>query len=208
MVHGTSAPKFRRVRLAGARAPSTEAALPRALEMNPFLYTPEEYAQRRMRHGGTLVAPAQFVPLDSARHLRATRMALRKRQLARAASDAVRDAEIARAIAKAVRREKHARAVAAAAAQAGVAVQHVAVQHVVSTGDVIFATPEAAQLLCGDQDVEWVDVDSSSDGEADAHAHRRQSALRHRKRFARSKARRGVPRARASKGQHSAKMRR
>lgn len=176
--------------------------------MNPFLYTPEEYAQRRMRHGGMLVAPAQFVPLDSARHIQSTRMKLRKKQLARAATDAVRDAEIARAISKAVRREKHARAMAAAHACAA----SVAVQHVVSTSDVIFATPEAAQLLCGDQDIEWVDVDDCSDGEcvsADERAHRRrQKALRHRTRFARAKARRGLPRPHGTRAQHSTKMRR
>lgn len=208
MVHGTSAAKFRRVRLPGARTPTAEAPAPRALEMNPFLYTPEEYAQRRMRHGGMLVAPAQFVPLDSARHLQSTRMKLRKKQLARAATDAIRDAEIARAIAKAVRREKHARAVAAAQGCA----TSVTVQHVVSTSDVIFATPEAAQLLCGDQDIEWVDVDDSSDGEcrsADERAHRRrQSVMRHRTRLARSKARRGLPKTRSSRAQHSTKMRR
>jgi len=161
MVHGTSSSKrFKRVKLVENRAGSASGmqASGRGTEIiNPFLYAPEEIAQQRRRHGGCLIAPAQFVPLDSARRKQHTPMTLRKKQLSRAATEAERNAEIAKALSKAVRRERRAKDSGRIRTDGGTD-PGVSVRHVVSVSDVIFASPEAAQVLCG-EDIEWVDDD-------------------------------------------------
>ena len=186
MVHGTTGTKrFKRVKLADSRASSGGAMqpTPRTQEqMNPFLFAPEEFAQQRRRHGGRLIAPTQFVPLDSAKAKQSTAMKLRKKQLSRATAEAERNAEIAKAIARAVRRERRLKSAAHAQMGDGGTValgrdgRGVAVQHIVSVSDVYFASPEAAQLLCG-EDIEWVDEDDSSSLSAEERARRRRKDI-------------------------------
>jgi len=171
MVHGTGTKRFKRVKLADGHSPSSgvKQSSARTQEpINPFLFAPDEFAQQRRRHGGNLIAPTQFVPLDSARRRQAATMKLRKKQLSRAATEAERNAEIAKAIAKAVRRERRTKAAVQNRedSDSGMSLGSecktgVAVRHIVNVSDVIFASPEAAQLLCG-EDIEWVDDEDST----------------------------------------------
>ena len=192
MVHGSSTSKrFKRLKLAETRAASASAMQPstRTGELiNPFLYAPEEIAQQRRRHGGRLIAPAQFVPLDSARRQQAIAMRLRKKQISRAATEAERSAEIAKALSKAVRRERRARDAGQSREEGGMTIANegVAVQHVVSVSDVIFASPEAAQLLCG-EDIEWVDEDDESMTAEEKARRKKRNLIRYRTRTIRTR---------------------
>jgi len=181
MVHGSGGTKrFKRVKLAENRASTLAPAPTRGSEMiNPFLFAPEEMAQQKRRHGGRLIAPAQFVPLDSARRQQGMMMKLRKKQLSRANAEAERNAEIAKALARAVRREKRAKDSGRCRVDDGSG-STVSMRHVVNVSDVIFASPEAAQLLCG-EDIEWVDDDDDDTTTAEEIARRRRmDVLRYR----------------------------
>jgi len=188
MVHGTRSKRFKRVKLTDSRSLSTGSIQPsiRTQEpINPFLYAPEEFAQQRRRHGGHLISPSHFVPLDSARIRRSSAMKLRKKQLSRATAEAERNAQIAKALSKAIRRERRTKSTVKSldGSSGGMGDSSVAVRHIVNVSDVIFASPEAAQLLCG-EDVEWVDDDDSTTVSAEEFARkRRKNILRHRSDF-------------------------
>jgi len=180
MVHGSSTKRFKRVKLAESRdrnAGTVQMSARSQEQINPFLFAPEEFAQKRRRHGGRLIAPTQFVPLDSARMKRGAAVKLRKKQLSRATADAERSAEIAKALSRAVRRERRTKSARQSRQGSdGMALgsgSGVSMQHIVNVSDVIFASPEAAQLLCG-EDIEWVDED---DGSAERARRRRRNIL-------------------------------